>query len=95
MTDLTVELLKSEAKAFAEIESNHAEPALYGVTDGKAVGMYFEHKFQACLHGKLGVAAARQDGVGEGVRCVAAGLSLAAYTDSGASIEDLRGSLYS
>ena len=69
MTDLTVELLKSEAKAFAEIESNHAEPALYGVTDGKAVGTYFEHKFQACLHGKHGVAAARQDGVGEGVRC--------------------------
>jgi len=52
MTDLTVELLKSEAKAFAEIESSHSEPALYGVTDGKAVGTYFEHKFQAYLHGK-------------------------------------------
>jgi hypothetical protein len=31
------------------LESNHAEPALFGVTDGKAVGTYIEHKFQAAL----------------------------------------------
>lgn len=31
-------------------ESSHAEPAIFGVTDGKAVGTYFEHKFQAYLH---------------------------------------------
>ncbi len=52
MADLTVELLRAEARAFAEIESGHDEPALYGVTDGKAVGTYFEHKFQAYLHTK-------------------------------------------
>lgn len=52
MTELTVELLKSEAKTFAEIESSHDEPALFGVTDGKAVGTYFEHKFRPYLHGK-------------------------------------------
>ena len=52
MVDLTVELLRTEAGTFAEIESGHDEPALYGVTDGKAVGTYFEHKFQAYLHTK-------------------------------------------
>ena len=34
---------------FAEIESIHDEPILYGVTDGKAVGTYLEHKFTAYL----------------------------------------------
>ena len=52
MADLTVELLRAEARTFAEIESGHNEPALYGVTDGKAVGTYFEQKFQAYLHTK-------------------------------------------
>lgn len=47
---LTPDALKSEARAFAERESAHHEPALYGVTDGKAVGTYFEHKFRAHLH---------------------------------------------
>jgi hypothetical protein len=46
---LTVDLLQREAGAFAEVESTYAEPSLYGVTDGKAVGTYFEHKFQAYL----------------------------------------------
>ncbi len=27
----------------------HREPTLYGVTDGKAVGTYFEHKFKSYL----------------------------------------------
>lgn len=52
MPDLTVEFLKSEAKTFAGIESSHDEPTLFGVDNGKTVGTYFEHKFQACLHGK-------------------------------------------
>jgi len=47
---LTVETLRQEAASFAEAESAHAGPALYGVTDGKAVGTYLEHKFQAALH---------------------------------------------
>lgn len=46
---LTLEILKKEAWGFAEIESVHREPSLYGVTDGKAVGTYFEHKFRSYL----------------------------------------------
>lgn len=49
---LTVETLCEEAKAFAAAESAHAEPSIYGVTDGKAVGTYFEHKFRVYLHGR-------------------------------------------
>lgn len=41
--------LLAEAKGFAIQESIHPEPAIFGVTDGKAVGTYFEHKFQAHL----------------------------------------------
>jgi len=44
--DLTISLLKKEASVFARAESKHAEPSLFGVTDGKAVGTYLEHKFQ-------------------------------------------------
>lgn len=46
---LTLALLKAEATKFAVLESSHNEPALFGVTDGKAVGTYIEHKFQAHL----------------------------------------------
>ncbi len=49
---LTLEVLKAEAQEFASIESAHREPSLYGVTDGKAVGTYFEHKFRSYLHEK-------------------------------------------
>lgn len=49
---LTIDALKNEAREFALAESSHLEPALYGVTDGKAVGTYFEHKFQQHLHSK-------------------------------------------
>ena len=45
--ELTAELLCKEASIFAETESAHEEPAIYGVTDGKAVGTYLEHKFQS------------------------------------------------
>ncbi len=47
--ELTIEKLIDEAAAFAKIESKYEEPALYGVTDGKAVGTYLEHKFTAHL----------------------------------------------
>lgn len=47
--DLTIEALQTEAAAFAERESTHDEPSLFGVTDGKAVGTYLEHKFQEVL----------------------------------------------
>lgn len=46
LPQLTIDLLKQEARAFADAERSHAEPKLYGVTDGKAVGGYLEAKFQ-------------------------------------------------
>lgn len=46
---LTISLLQREATAFAKEESAHNEPSLFGVTDGKAVGTYLEHKFQTRL----------------------------------------------
>jgi hypothetical protein len=49
---LTVEILRSEAIAFAKEESKFPEPSLFGVTDGKAVGTYLEKKFQAYLQTK-------------------------------------------
>lgn len=52
MPNLTTQFLKNEAKIFAEAESAHKKSSLFGVTDGKAVGTYLEHKFQAYLHTK-------------------------------------------
>jgi hypothetical protein len=49
---LTVKLLRKEASVFAESESTHAEPVIYGITDGKAVGTYLVHRFQTYLHNK-------------------------------------------
>lgn len=49
---LTNDLLCKEANKFAILESKHADPNLYGVTDGKAIGTYFEHKFRRFLHEK-------------------------------------------
>jgi hypothetical protein len=49
MTELTIDLLKKEAKNFSIIESNHDETSIFGSTDGKAVGTYLEHKFQKYL----------------------------------------------
>ena len=52
-SSLTNELLCSEARVFGQKESEHKEPALYGVTDGKAVGTYLEHKFHETLKQKF------------------------------------------
>jgi len=52
-TKLKLVALKSEAGAFATLESAHREPALFGVTDGKAVGTYFEHKFREHLRARF------------------------------------------
>ncbi len=46
---LTIAALKAQAQIFATIQSSHHEPALFGVTDGKAVGTYLEHKFREHL----------------------------------------------
>ncbi|GAL64872.1 hypothetical protein [Algibacter lectus] len=47
--ELTIETLKKSAKEFCDIESSHLNTDLYGVTDGKAVGTYIEHKFKKYL----------------------------------------------
>jgi hypothetical protein len=49
---LTVQDLQKEAAAFAARESDHDEPTLFGITDGKAVGTYLEHKFQESLQSR-------------------------------------------
>ena len=52
MPVLDVSSLLQEAATFALQESDHREPDLYGVTDGKAVGTYIEQKFRNCLADK-------------------------------------------
>ena len=49
MITLTIEILCSEATIFSATESQHPEPTLYGVTDGKAIGTYLEKKFRVYL----------------------------------------------
>ena len=51
-TPLTVEMLVHETKDFAWRESRHRERSLFGVTDGKAVGTYLEHKLHDLLQEK-------------------------------------------
>jgi len=46
---LTIKTLIKEAKAFCERESAFDNKDLYGVTDGKAVGTFIEHKFSDYL----------------------------------------------
>lgn len=46
---LTVDDLKKEAKKFCLHTSKEKIHELYGVTDGKAVGTFIEHRFQAQL----------------------------------------------
>lgn len=52
---LTIEKLKAEAKQFCLTESKIKNKDLFGVTDGKAVGTYVEHKFQQQLASKYTV----------------------------------------
>ena len=49
---LTIAALQEEASVFAKMESTHDEPTLYGVTDGKAVGTYLEHRFHDLIQTK-------------------------------------------
>jgi len=49
---LTIKKLIAEAELFCIEESNFQNEDLYGVTDGKAVGTYIEHKFQEILRKK-------------------------------------------
>ncbi len=52
---LTRDSLIQSAKIFCEIESKANQKALIGVTDGKAVGTYIEHKFQRFLQSQYTV----------------------------------------
>jgi len=52
---LTIKLLKQSAKEFCESESTVKNKELFGVTDGKKVGTYIEHKFQKFLSSKYTV----------------------------------------
>lgn len=49
MQDLSLELLLVEAQVFASAVSELKETALFGITDGKAVGTYLESRFIAHL----------------------------------------------
>lgn len=51
-TKLDIDALCKEAGEFSKIQSKTEEPDLYGITDGKAVGTYLEHKFQNRLEEK-------------------------------------------
>lgn len=53
---LTTDILKKEATIFAKKQSAEKLFELYGVTDGKAVGTYIEHKFRARLIAKYSFA---------------------------------------
>ena len=48
--ELTINDLISSANAFCEQETKYENKELYGVTDGKAVGTYIEHKFKEFLN---------------------------------------------
>lgn len=52
---LTIEDLIAEAKTFCEKESKFDNKDLFGVTDGKAVGTFIEHKFTEHLEAIYGV----------------------------------------
>jgi hypothetical protein len=49
MPKLTIKTLCKEAGLFSAAQSESPEKALYGVTDGKAVGTFLEHKFRDYL----------------------------------------------
>jgi hypothetical protein len=48
-TELSIEILVQKAKEFCIQESNFHNSELFGITDGKAVGTYVEHKFKNFL----------------------------------------------
>lgn len=52
MKVLELDDLKEEAKVFCEFMKEENHPSLIGVTDGKAVGTYVEHRFQNYLNSK-------------------------------------------
>ncbi len=53
---LTKEALRALAKSFCQDQSKARHPELFGVTDGKAVGTYVEHLFQALIFEQFDIA---------------------------------------
>lgn len=53
--ELTIDALIKSARRFCEMESKVNHEELIGVTDGKAVGTYVEHKFQQFLQSQYRV----------------------------------------
>jgi len=49
---LTISAIQQEAGVFAQMESQRWDAALFGITDGKAIGTYLEHRFRAYLQQK-------------------------------------------
>ena len=49
---LTLSAIQKEAGIFARLESAQWDAALFGITDGKAIGTYLEHRFRAYLQQK-------------------------------------------
>lgn len=48
-SNLTINKLIEEAETFCHAESKYKNRSLFGITDGKAVGTFVEHKFQDYL----------------------------------------------
>ena len=46
MKQMDISDLKAEAKIFCEFMKQENHTSLIGITDGKAVGTYIEHRFQ-------------------------------------------------
>ncbi len=46
---LTVELLINEAEQFCTSMSHERHKSIIGITDGKAIGTYIEHRFKEIL----------------------------------------------
>ena len=55
MKKMNIEDLKKEAKIFCEVMKKENHKELIGVTDGKAVGTYVEHRFQNYIASKYDV----------------------------------------
>lgn len=55
LSKISIEQLIAAAKNFCEAESSFQNPALFGVTDGKAVGTLIEQKFKNYLSGRFEV----------------------------------------
>ena len=52
MKQMDISDLKAEAKIFCEFMKQENHTSLIGITDGKAVGTYIEHRFQKYLSSK-------------------------------------------